>query len=376
MRLQIKRWAASTPGWSITSLFMTASKFDSAPTGSSTIMRFLKPEGSPESTAHGPALSGSAAVLEQPSAAQGVSSAAETHESIAAAVPNTAEAGHSLSGNQACVAAEAAEATAHTSREGFPLPEHRGPASVWQGSSSRQLGGLACQGVEDAGSRTPPLHSMSMALSHARQPHLPEEASGADPANQLPGSSRHTQEIPKQTLNQTMPADVVARSCAAGEALPGSDATAWRKELAAPAHAGEGKAALQREQASEHYEPEHSAAANAHNAEALQSVSRQLPNSELLDGVVVGKLHDGESRSCQKVDGIVEVPRDDAPESRQQSIAEGTRGEGISCFSHPSHQVQPSLSNILNVLHTYRLARFTCTCLLSTLDASPEPEMQ
>ncbi|BDA43773.1 DNA polymerase eta [Coccomyxa sp. Obi] len=44
----IKRWAAERPGWAITSLYMTASNFSSAPTGASTITRFLKPRlGSP-----------------------------------------------------------------------------------------------------------------------------------------------------------------------------------------------------------------------------------------------------------------------------------------------------------------------------------------
>ncbi len=46
--VQIKRWAAERPGWAITSLYMTASNFSSAPTGASTITRFLKPRlGSP-----------------------------------------------------------------------------------------------------------------------------------------------------------------------------------------------------------------------------------------------------------------------------------------------------------------------------------------
>ncbi|KAK9915303.1 hypothetical protein WJX75_007291 [Coccomyxa subellipsoidea] len=40
----IKRWASERgPGWAITSLYMTASNFQAAPTGASTITRFLKP---------------------------------------------------------------------------------------------------------------------------------------------------------------------------------------------------------------------------------------------------------------------------------------------------------------------------------------------
>ncbi|EIE19275.1 DNA/RNA polymerase, partial [Coccomyxa subellipsoidea C-169] len=43
----IKRWASDRPGWAITSLYMTASNFQAAPTGSSTITRFLKPKSAP-----------------------------------------------------------------------------------------------------------------------------------------------------------------------------------------------------------------------------------------------------------------------------------------------------------------------------------------
>lgn len=41
--VQIKRWAADKRSWAITSLYMTASNFVAAPTGSSTITRFLTP---------------------------------------------------------------------------------------------------------------------------------------------------------------------------------------------------------------------------------------------------------------------------------------------------------------------------------------------
>ena len=44
---QIKRWASDRPGWAITSLYMTASNFQAAPTGASTITRFLKPKSAP-----------------------------------------------------------------------------------------------------------------------------------------------------------------------------------------------------------------------------------------------------------------------------------------------------------------------------------------
>ena len=40
-RAQIKRWAAEQPGWAVTSLYLTAASFAAAPTGASTITRFL-----------------------------------------------------------------------------------------------------------------------------------------------------------------------------------------------------------------------------------------------------------------------------------------------------------------------------------------------
>jgi hypothetical protein len=55
--LQIKRWAVEKRGWAITSLYMSASNFVAAPTGSSTIMRFLAPR-SPSSLQQAAAPSG------------------------------------------------------------------------------------------------------------------------------------------------------------------------------------------------------------------------------------------------------------------------------------------------------------------------------
>lgn len=89
--VQIKRWAADKPGWAITSLFMTASKFDSAPTGSSTIMRFLKPKSSPKSTAHGSASLPTApsmqsgAVCSKPSLSAGPDMLSTGHAALASA---------------------------------------------------------------------------------------------------------------------------------------------------------------------------------------------------------------------------------------------------------------------------------------------------
>ena len=346
--LQIKRWAASTPGWAITSLFMTASKFDSAPTGSSTMMRFLKPKGSPESTAQGPAVRAAAAFVGQTSAAQEVSgvtaaAAAETHDSLAATVPKAAEAARSLSEGLAHHSAGPEEAAVHTLEEGLPI-EHRSGASTWRGSSSKQLAGSICPGVEDAASRTPqPSHDMSIAHRHDCHQHLLEEASRADPADQLPDSSRQPQETLQQALQQSRPVNVVDRACAANEVLHSSDIMAQRGGLAHSAHTGEGDSALQHEQASDHIQPAHRVAANA---EIHRGGSRELPSSEPLDSYVARERDDEDSRSCQKGIDAVEVPAENARESRQQSLGEGTHGGGTSTFTHPSHQVQSSFQHL------------------------------
>ena len=338
MRMQIKRWAASTPGWFITSLFMTASKFDSAPTGSSTIMRFLKPKGGPESTAHGPDLPAAAGYVGEASAApgvSGVSAAARAHDSTAAAYTDSLEAAHSLSGNQAFDPAEVVEATAHASWEGVPLPEHRGTASIWQGSSSRQLGGSACQGVEDAGSRTlQPLHSMSMAFRHERQQLA--EASRVDPADQLPGSSQHAQETMKQVPEQTRSAEIVHGSCAAVEVLHGSGCLAAGDDLAASAHAGKATVVLQHKHASQDCQTGHSNAADGHSR---QGVSRKWPGSELPDSRMAGRDVDEASRSCQDAGGIIEGQTEKAQESRRQSACEGEHEREPSNPGRLSHNV-------------------------------------
>ena len=46
----VRKWAADKPGWSITSLFITASNFADAPTGASNITRFLKGSSSSSSS--------------------------------------------------------------------------------------------------------------------------------------------------------------------------------------------------------------------------------------------------------------------------------------------------------------------------------------
>lgn len=40
---QVKRWAAERPGWAITGMSLASSNFTAAPTGASTITRFLSP---------------------------------------------------------------------------------------------------------------------------------------------------------------------------------------------------------------------------------------------------------------------------------------------------------------------------------------------
>ena len=43
MYAQVKRWAAERPGWAITGVSLASSNFAAAPTGASTITRFLSP---------------------------------------------------------------------------------------------------------------------------------------------------------------------------------------------------------------------------------------------------------------------------------------------------------------------------------------------
>lgn len=45
--MQVKRWAAVKPGWVIVGMSLGGSNFTAAPTGASTIMRFLQPRGAP-----------------------------------------------------------------------------------------------------------------------------------------------------------------------------------------------------------------------------------------------------------------------------------------------------------------------------------------
>ena len=156
--VQIKRWAGTRPGWAITSLFMTASKFDSAPTGSSQITRFLRPKGSPApaasaspSMAHEPAASASAAAREhwlQSSAAgsshapsEGVQHAAASAVPAAAApaASNEAQAGSAASrpAEPAAISSCPVDAQTAFSRTG----EHvSGPTTMAQGLATIMQG--------------------------------------------------------------------------------------------------------------------------------------------------------------------------------------------------------------------------------------------
>ena len=156
--VQIKRWAGTRPGWAITSLFMTASKFDSAPTGSSQITRFLRPKGSPApaasasaSTAHEPAASASAAASQhwlQSTAAGSMHVASQSAQQAAAsAVPAAAAPAASNEAQAASAASRPAEPTAisdclmDTPAAGSRTGEHAsGPTTMAQGLATSMQG--------------------------------------------------------------------------------------------------------------------------------------------------------------------------------------------------------------------------------------------
>ena len=156
--MQIKRWAGTRPGWAITSLFMTASKFDSAPTGSSQITRFLRPKGSPAaavcasaSTAHEPATSASAAAPEhwlQSSATNSMHATSEGARHAAAfSVPAAAAPAASSEAQAGNAASRPAEPTAISScpvdaqTAGSRMGKHvPGPTTMAQGLAMSMQG--------------------------------------------------------------------------------------------------------------------------------------------------------------------------------------------------------------------------------------------
>ena len=309
--MQIKRWAASSPGWAITSLFMTASKFDSAPTGSSTIMRFLKPKGSPEPAAHGPALhaaeaSGQAGTVCRDASLAAASSAEDdTHGSTPVRGPATAEALHSSSGGQ--MHNPAVAGAAYSWKEGHPIVQLH-PLSM-------QLEGSASHGVEDASSKH--LHmsdSTSMSHGHEPQQHLLEEPSRSVPAHELPHSPWHNRVGLQQVPEDTGPAEAVQACSATNEMLHGSACVPSGQDRSDDAHQAE--AALQHVQAAKNSELMHSDAAVAGVA---QGVAREGLGFQHPDSRMAGDNGDG--RNFQAAVGSIGAEMEVAHESRHPSMS-------------------------------------------------------
>lgn len=341
--VQIKRWAASTPGWSITSLFMTASKFDSAPTGSSTIMRFLKPKGSPERAGHGPALpsaerSGMAgAACRGPGLAAPLPAEAAALNSRAADMPVSAGTAHSLSGYKGPESAEPGEAAAQALMSGLPSFAQSADASIGQDSWSMPPETSVSRVAGDADGRfLQASHHTSIPHRNESEQDPPGVATRADPALELPGSLQQSQGTLLQDLEQSRPSEVLCGSCSADAMLHGTSCTPPQEEVAAPVYAGQADAALQHEQPSHDSQPRHSDAATA---KAPHGAGRELQSSMQPDSRTAVRGDCEDSRSCQKADGCDEADTVMPGGSRQQSMREGKHEGSSSGLHHLSHQV-------------------------------------
>ena len=216
--VQIKRWAGTRPGWAVTSLFMTASKFDSAPTGSSQITRFLRPKGSPAhadsasaSTAHTPAASAAPAPEHwlQSSAAGSAHAASEGAQHAAASdVPAAA----------APAASDDAQAGSAASRLAEPTALSNCPVDAQAGSSGT-----------DEHAPGPTTMAQGLAMSMRGQLSPGSTAAGALPASAAPNESLHDGSTERNPGALSLADLRSLQSCLPPQCAEGTDQQEWSK---------------------------------------------------------------------------------------------------------------------------------------------------
>lgn len=405
MHVQIKRWAASNPGWALTSLFVTASKFDSAPTGSSTIMRFLKPKSSPKSTAHGSShpptgpTAESSAACSKASLAAAEPAYAETHASHAASnepalaqSASSSRAGHdayvpinlaegfamyrdsggppvsSAAGNAAPRFTESAESIpgGKASEPGRPGSNGLRPAghgyipegvqvlhaSLGQSSSAMQPEGSASKGMENCSDRNLQLmQSSSLGLEAEAQQHLPEEASKAMPAHQMSDSLQHHDSRLPQTPHHFGHLQALEECAAASRNMRSTDGL-LQEETLVHFKGAETDLSLQHAQASSDGRPGHSLAALV-DTELPSGIGEtgKAPHHQHADTVTAERRDEfaqhTDSRACWKGGDEQGLEIDGtAMEHLQQSTAGQGQKQEHSSFSHLSQQVGSSFGTV------------------------------
>ena len=219
--VQIKRWAGTRPGWAITSLFMTASKFDSAPTGSSQITRFLRPKGSPAPAAD----SASASTAHAPPASASVAPEHWLQSSAAASA-------HAASGGAQPAAAPAVPAA------GAPAASSEAQASS---AASRPVEPKIVSGcpvdAQTAGSRTgahapgPTTMAQGLAMSMQGQSVPGPAAAGALlPASAAPRDTLHTGSTERTPGASTLADLGSSEHCPPAQCAEGADEQEWSEE--------------------------------------------------------------------------------------------------------------------------------------------------